>query len=121
MILVDTSVWVDHLRSGNAHLIALLHQGVVASHEFVLGELAVGNLKNRKQTLYALGNLTRCEPATHEEGLYFIEHHRLMGRGIGYIEISLLVAARLSAARLWTLDRRLTTVAEELDLVHFQT
>lgn len=114
MILVDTSVWVDHLRAGDAHLAALLERDAVACHELVVGEIACGDLKKRKEVLGALSLLPRCEPASHDEVRFFIERHKLMGRGIGYIDVSLLAAATLSNARLWTRDRRLADIAAEL-------
>jgi len=73
VILVDTSVWIDHLRSGDPHLAELLDHDVVASHEFVIGEIACGNLKNRQEVLSLLSWLPKCEPATHEEVLFFID------------------------------------------------
>lgn len=114
MILADTSVWVDHLRAGDAHLAGLLERNAVASHELIIGEIACGNLKKRKEVLGSLSLLPRCETASHDEVLFFIERYELMGRGIGYIDVSLLAAATLSHARLWTRDRRLADVAEYL-------
>lgn len=114
MILVDTSVWIDHLRSGNSHLAELLDRAVAASHDFVVGEIACGNLKNRQEVLSLLSCLPKCEPATHEEVLFFIDRHRLMGRGIGYVDACLLAAATLSSAQLWTRDKRLSVIAEDL-------
>lgn len=114
MILVDTSVWVDHLRAGVAHLAVLLEHDSVACHELVIGEIACGNLKKRKEVLGALSMLPCCEAASHDEVLFFIERHKVMGRGIGYIDACLLAAATLSHARLWTRDKRLADIAEEL-------
>ncbi|MBZ0134159.1 MAG: type II toxin-antitoxin system VapC family toxin [Rhodocyclaceae bacterium] len=114
MILVDTSIWGDHLRSGDAHLAGLLERDAVASHEFVIGEIACGNLRKRKEVLGALSMLPRCEAASHDEVLFFIERHKLMGCGIGYIDACLLASAALSSARLWTRDKRLADIAEKL-------
>ena len=114
MILVDTSVWVDHLRAGDAHLAGLLERDAVVCHALVIGEIACGNLRRRKEVLGALSLLPRCEAATHDEVLFFIERHKLMGRGIGYIDISLLAAVTLSSARLWTRDKRLADIAQGL-------
>ena len=114
MILVDTSVWVDHLRSGDAHLAVLLERDAVACHELVIGEIACGNLRNRKEVLAALSLLPRSELASHDEVLFFIERHKLMGRGIGYVDACLLASATLAHARLWTRDKRLAEVAEVL-------
>jgi len=114
VILVDTSVWIDHLRSGNAHLAELLERDVVASHEFVIGEIACGNIKNRQEILSLVSWLPKCESATHEEVLFFINQNKLMGRGIGYIDACLLAAATLGSAKLWTRDKRLAAIADEL-------
>ncbi len=116
MILVDTSVWIDHLRSGEPSLAAALEGGLVMMHPFVLGELACGNLANRSEVLELLGNLPAAPTATNAEALGFIERRALMGRGIGYIDVHLLASIALSGdARLWTRDRRLAAVATELD------
>ena len=115
MILVDTSVWVDHLRAGDERLVALLNSSQVIMHPFVLGELACGNLCRRKEVLALLANLPRATLARDEEVLFFIERHKLMGRGIGYVDAHLLAAVALDGgARLWTRDKRLHTVAWEL-------
>lgn len=117
MILVDSSVWVDHLRLGEPELADLLEAGRVLMHPFVLGDLACGNLRDRAETLGLLGQLPSIEVASDEEGRYFIEQRALAGRGIGYIDAHLLAAAALAAgARLWTRDRRLEGVARGLGL-----
>jgi hypothetical protein len=119
VILVDTSVWVEHLRSGNATLAGELRSGRVLAHPFVIGELACGNLRNRREVLDLLGSLPSVPTATHAEALGFIEHRALMARGIGFIDIHLLASAALAApARLWTRDRRLAALAAELDLAY---
>jgi predicted nucleic acid-binding protein len=119
MILVDTSVWVDHLRRGNTALVAALDANIVVVHAFVVGELACGQLKARDQVLNLLHSLTRLGAATEGEALYFLERHRLFGRGLGYIDVHLLAAAALNHdAWLWTRDKRLRTVAAELGLAH---
>lgn len=115
MILVDTSVWVDHLRSGVQDLIAGLEHGAVLMHPFVLGELACGNLRNRASLLGLLGSLPSADAATDAETLAFIEIRALHGRGIGYVDAHLLASVQLTAgARLWTRDRRLRGAAETL-------
>ncbi|HEX5972968.1 MAG TPA: PIN domain-containing protein [Gemmatimonadaceae bacterium] len=115
-ILADTSVWVDHLRSGNAALEAALENGDVITHPFVIGELACGNLRDRRVLLGLLDALPSAPVATSAEALGFIEH-RLMGRGIGYVDVHLLASALLAGdARLWTLDRRLAAIASALKL-----
>ncbi len=117
MILVDTSVWIDHLRTGEPHLVALLERSQVLMHPFVLGELACGNLRRRAEVLRHLGALPRSPVATDDEALCFVEAHRLMGRGIGWIDVHLLAAVALSpGTRLWTRDRRLDAVARTLGI-----
>jgi predicted nucleic acid-binding protein len=117
VILVDTSVWIDHLRSGESSLVAALEGGRVMMHPFVLGELACGNLANRNEVLELLGDLPAAPTATDPEALGFIERRALMGRGIGYIDVHLLASTVLSGdARLWTRDRRLAVAATELEL-----
>lgn len=117
MILVDTSVWVDHLRSGEARLVAALEQGLVVSHPFVVGELACGNLANRAEVLGLLRDLPAAPVATDAETLAFIDARSLMGRGIGYIDVHLLASATLrDDIRLWTKDRRLAEVAASMQL-----
>lgn len=117
MILVDTSVWIDHLRKGNGRLSDLLMNSSVLVHPHVIGELACGNLSNRKQVLKLLNALPVSKVAADREVLYFIEQNELMGRGIGYVDAHLLAAASLSGpAALWTRDRKLQSVASELGL-----
>ena len=119
MILVDTSVWVEHLRKGTPALAIALEQGRVLTHPFVLGELACGNLKNRGEVLRLLRELPAAPTAMDAEALDFIERRALMGRGIGYIDVHLLASVVLAgSARLWTRDRRLAAVAEDLELAH---
>lgn len=119
MILVDTSIWVEHLRSRNATLAAELGAGRVLAHPFVIGELACGNLQNRREVLDLLGRLPSVPTATHAEALGFLDRRALMGRGIGFIDVHLLASAALAApTRLWTRDRRLAAVASELDLAY---
>ena len=120
MILVDTSVWIDHLRQGDAELADALQQGRVAIHPFVVGELACGNLRARTEVLGLLQALASLPVATSNEVLYFIEAHALMGRGIGYVDVHLLAAARLAGAQFWTRDKRLHGAAADLRLAHGQ-
>lgn len=121
MILVDTSVWIDHLRQGDAALAATLQAGAVGMHPFVVGELACGNLHARAEVLGLLQALPHVSKATESEVLYFIDNHRLMGRGIGYVDAHLLASSRLAGASLWTRDKRLHAVATELALAHVET
>ncbi len=111
MILADTSVWVEHFRRGDPKLRELLSEGMVAMHPFVLGELACGNLRRRKEILGYLGDLPAALPATDEEVLRFVEERNLYGRGVGWVDVHLMASARLSAARLWTRDKRLAELA----------
>lgn len=113
MILVDTSIWIDHLRGGNAALAAALEGNRVCIHDFVIGELACGNLRKRREVLDLLQSLPRLAAAGAQEVLYFIERQELMGRGIGYVDAHLLAAAALHGAPLWTSDKRLHAIAEE--------
>ena len=117
MILVDTSVWVDHLRAGNQKLSALLEASLVMTHPFVIGELALGNLSRRMFVLGALSDQPHATLATDAEVLHFIEQHALFGRGIGYVDAHLLAAVSLtSGAALWTHDKRLHGIADQLGL-----
>jgi predicted nucleic acid-binding protein len=115
VILVDTSVWVDHLRAGDARLIALLEAERVLAHPFVIGEIALGGLRARGLVLSDLLNLPSALVAADAEVLAFIDRHRLFGSGIGYVDAHLLASVRLTAgASLWTKDARLRRVAETL-------
>jgi len=116
LILVDTSVWVDHLRSGVPLLANLLREGEVLIHPWVIGEIACGNLRNRQQVLDLLLGLPTALVASDSEVLLLIERGNLMGRGIGYVDAHLLTAAKLSRCGLWTQDRRLAAVAQEQGL-----
>lgn len=117
MILVDTSIWVDHLRVGVKALSRLLDARLVLAHPFVIGELALGNLHQREIILSALSNLPRAGVATEAEILHFIDQHAIFGHGIGYVDTHLLAAVRLTAGtKLWTGDKRLHQVAARLGL-----
>ena len=103
MILVDTAVWIDHLRGAETRLAPLLSEDRVLAHPLVVGELACGNLRHRDEVLGLLMGLPQAPVAAHHEVLRFIEQHRLMGRALGYIDAHLLAATALAApARLWT-------------------
>lgn len=117
MILADTSVWVDHLRRGHPTLARLLEACEVLAHPFVIGELALGHLERRDLILGDLRDLPQAAVASHQELLHFIGQRRLFGRGLGYVDAHLLAATQLTAgAALWTQDKRLHRVAEELAL-----
>ena len=111
MILVDTSVWVDHLRSGNRTLVSLLERDEVLTHPFVIGELACGQIRNRGEILDLLGTLPGAAVADHHDVLAFVATHRLHGRGIGWIDAHLLASARMSHAGFITLDSPLSRAA----------
>jgi predicted nucleic acid-binding protein len=115
VVLIDTSVWVDHLRGGDDGVARLLEAGRVLAHPFVTGELALGHLRQRREILAALHDLPQAIAATDAEVLHFIEACALAGTGIGYVDAHLVAAVRLTAgSALWTRDRRLTEVAERL-------
>lgn len=117
MILIDTSVWVDHLRAGNSMLAELLERGAALTHPFVIGELALGNLRQRELILRMLSRLPGASVATDAEVLRFVERHALFGRGVGCVDVHLLAAVRLTAgSQLWTFDKRLNDVAVQLGL-----
>lgn len=117
MILVDSSVWIDHLRSADADLTALLNHGQVLSHPFVIGELTLGSLRQRANIIGALQDLPKAVVADEAEVLAFIDRHVLFGRGIGYIDAHLLASVRLTAdAALWTRDKRLHETASDLGI-----
>jgi predicted nucleic acid-binding protein len=117
VILVDTSVWVGHFRASDSTLIDLLERGLVLAHPFVIGELALGNLRNRSLVLESLSQMPGAVRAHDEEVLAFIESHRLQGLGVGYVDAHLLASAKLTpSSRLWTLDQRLDAVAAKLDI-----
>ena len=116
MILVDTSVWVDHLRRGDAALAELLAAGEVAAHPFVVGELACGTLRPRSEVIRLLNELPAATTATHDEVMHFITAQRLAGRGIGYVDVHLLAAAAMDGLLVWTRDKSLGAVATRLGL-----
>jgi predicted nucleic acid-binding protein len=117
VILVDTSVWIDHLRSGDAALVQLLEKRRVLTHPFVVGEVALGNLRGRDEVLGALSNLPQVHVAAESEVLHLIDLEALFGRGIGYVDAHLLAGLRLTpGTRLWSRNRRLVEVADQLGL-----
>lgn len=115
MILVDTSVWIHHLKEGNATLAHQLERGAVLAHPCVVGELALGRLRRRQEVVELLGGLPQATVATAPEVLMFVEHHELYGIGIGYVDAQLLAATKLTPdARLWSADRRLESASVRL-------
>jgi predicted nucleic acid-binding protein len=117
VILVDTSVWVDHFRRGNRRLATLLGDGQVLCHRFVIGELAVGNLENRSTILEYLSSLPLASHAEHEEVLTLVGGKRLIGTGVGWIDAHLLASALLTHVQLWSQDAALATQAKRLGVV----
>ncbi len=118
MVLIDTSVWVSHLRNGNSKLEQLLNDGDVACHPFIIGELACGNIKNRRVILSLFSSLPMVSMIDNEEVLLFIEKKGLMGKGLGLIDVHLLAAALLSEVSLWTLDAKLQHEASILGIAY---
>jgi predicted nucleic acid-binding protein len=114
MVLVDTSVWIDHLSRSNSRLARLLDEGRVMCHPFVIGELACGDLRNRQEILGLLVALPQAPVADHDEALRLIERHSLFGRGLGWVDVHLLSSTLLAASALWTLDKSLNQAAGAL-------
>lgn len=121
MIIVDTAVWIDHLRDGDQKLAWLLEHGAVLAHPWVTGELALGSLRGRDEILRLLEELPQAQVATSAELLAFIGAHELHGLGMGYVDAQLLAATMLTRAVLWTRDRRLLAAAEGLGIAHAPT
>ncbi|MEA1946170.1 MAG: type II toxin-antitoxin system VapC family toxin [Thermodesulfobacteriota bacterium] len=118
MVLVDTSIWVNHLRKGDIQLEELLLNGEVVCHPFVIGELACGNIKNRYEILTLLQSLPEAPTIDFAEYLYFIEQNHLSGIGIGFVDVHLLASAKLSGIPLWTNDKRLKETALKLKVFY---
>ncbi len=118
MVIVDTSVWVNHLREGIPHLEELLLNANAVCHPFIIGELACGNIKNRNEFLSLIQTLPMAPIIDPDEFLYFIEQNRLMGKGIGFVDIHLLASACLSEIPLWTSDKKLKSVSIELNIAY---
>lgn len=116
MILVDTSIWVDHLRAADRQLTALLLDEAVLGHPFVVGELACGTLGRRTDILALLRQLPQAPMVEHDEVLAFVEAHALAGSGLGWVDVHLLASAALAGERVWTRDRRLTVAARRLGI-----
>ncbi len=117
MILVDTPVWIDHLRAGDLDLAHLLETGLAVTHPLVVGELAMGNLRARDTVLGLLRALPQAVVASDDEALGYVGRHRLFGIGIGYADAHLLAGTQLTAgARLWTRDSRLRAAAHRLGI-----
>jgi predicted nucleic acid-binding protein len=111
VVLVDTSVWIDHFRVTSGSLASLLEMDEVTMHPFIIGELACGNLANRKEIIALLHTLPPVRKVEDDELLLFLEGHTLMGRGVGLIDVHLLASCHLDRCRLWTKDKRLRAIA----------
>ncbi len=118
MILVDTSLWVEHLRSGRADLAKMLESGFACTHDFVIGEIACGTPPQRAEHVSLMQFLPRLDSVTSEEILHFIERRHLMGRGLGYVDVHLLAACVLHGARMWTQDRPLRRAAVDAGVAY---
>ncbi len=116
MVLVDTSVWINHLRNSDHHLEKLLFDGEVVCHPNIIGELACGNIRNRQEIISLLQALPQIPLVAFEEFLYFIDQNQLHGKGIGFVDIHLLASAKLGQVHLWTADKRLQSASAELNL-----
>jgi len=118
MVIVDTSVWISHLRDGNPGLENLLYEGEVVCHPFIVGELACGNIKNRDEILSLLQSLPMAVSAGYDEMLQFIQCNDLMGKGLGYIDVHLLASAVLTDVTIWTLDKKLKLVSSAMGIAY---
>jgi predicted nucleic acid-binding protein len=116
MVLVDTSVWDAHFRDGSVELATSLNDGRVLCHPFIVGEPACGNLKDREVVLSFLQLLPMSIEAEHQEVLSFIENHRFMGRGMGYVDVRLIASALSTGVPIWTLDQKLAQAADRLKI-----
>ena len=115
-VLVDTSIWVNHFRSSNSHLEGLLDNTEVVCHPLIIGELACGNIKNRNEILTLLSSLPMAPEVEYDEALEFIELNKLMGKGIGFIDIMLLASSRLAELPIWTNDKKLKEAAQRIHI-----
>ena len=116
MVIVDTSIWVTHFRQGSRRLEKLLMNAEVMCHPFIIGELACGHLKNRNEIISLLQSLPMAPTIEFDEFLFFIDRHRLMGKGVGFVDVHLLASAQLIGIPLWTADKRLKSAADLLEL-----
>ena len=116
LILVDTSVWIKHLRESDKNLVRLLEHGLVACHPFIVGEIACGGIKNRYEIINLLNDLPSTDILDHNEIMEFIEYRKIMNKGIGYIDVHLLGSALVSETPLWTFDKALSKIANQLSI-----
>jgi predicted nucleic acid-binding protein len=113
LILVDTSIWIKHFRSRIDGLVSLLEDNRVAIHEFVIGELACGQIKNRDEILFLLSRLPRIDTLPHDNVLFLVQERKLFASGIGWVDSHLLAAALTAQCQIWTLDKSLIQVAKK--------
>jgi predicted nucleic acid-binding protein len=116
MVIVDTSIWVTHLRQGSRQLEKLLMDAEVMCHPFIIGELVCGNLKNRNEIISLLQSLPMAPTIEFDEFLFFIDRNHLMGKGVGFVDVHLLASAQLTGIPLWTADKRLKSAADQLQV-----
>jgi predicted nucleic acid-binding protein len=116
MILVDTSIWVSHLRQSSRQLEKLLMNAEVMCHPFIIGELACGNLKNRNEIISLLQSLPMAPTVEFDEFLFFIDRNHMMGQSVGFVDVHLLASAQLAGVLLWTADKKLKSSADQLEL-----
>ena len=121
MVLVDTSIWINHLRNSDQELKRLLFAGEVFCHPYIIGELACGSIKNRQEIISLLQELPQSPAVYFEEYLYFIEQNQLHGKGVSFIDIHLLASAKLAEIPLWTGDKRLQSASAKLNLKYENT
>ena len=114
MVVVDTSIWIDFLYKGNSNMEELLINGNVATHEFIIGELSCGNIKNRESFFEMIKKLPAVESVLFNEIIFFINKHKLYGKGLGLIDCHILASVYLHNFKLWTKDKKLNQQAEEL-------
>ena len=116
MVLIDTSVWITHLKKGLPDLQSLLYDSGVVCHSFVIGEIACGGIKNRKEIISLLQALPDSPIVSNEEFMFFLDTHKLSDKGIGFVDVHLLASAKLSKIPLWTEDKNLRIAAQSLSL-----
>ena len=116
MVLVDTSIWINHFRKADRYLLQFLEEGGVFLHPFIIGEISLGNIKQRTEVLGLLKKLPMVELLSDEEVLIFVEKHKLFGKGIGWIDTHLLASTYLSQFKLLTHDKNLSLIAQKLGL-----
>ena len=118
LVLADSSIWVTHFKEGQKHLTQLLEQGLIACHPYIIGELACGSLKKRREIIQLLEALPVVDVLDNTEIIEFIESRKLMSIGIGYVDIHLLGSSLLSNTPLWTFDKALVKAAKFLDIAY---